>query len=349
MQTDRVLPPTPLASTKLRAAIAPYQRAELHRSLWQVANTFIPYLLLWYLMYRSLTVSYWITLALAVIAGGFLIRIFTILHDCGHGSFFSSQRANDILGSICGVFTFTPYFQWRHDHAMHHATTGDLDRRGHSDVYTLTVAEYREMSRLERLKYRIFRHPLLMLLAGPAWAFIISQRVPLAHSRPRERRSVHATNLALLVVLGLLSLLMGLKAYLLLQLAVALFAATVAVWLFYCQHQFEETYWAQHEEWDFEMAALRGSSYFHMPRVLQWFTGNIGFHHVHHLNPRIPNYHLEASHNSHPRFQEATTLTWWSSRQCFTFKLWDKQRQQLVRLHEIGPLEARPGRKRWVD
>jgi acyl-lipid omega-6 desaturase (Delta-12 desaturase) len=340
MQTERVLPQTPPASTRLRAVIAPYQRADLRRSLWQVANTFIPYLLLWYLMYRSLAVAYWITLALAVLAAGFLVRIFIILHDCGHGSFFSSQRANDILGSICGVFTFTPYFQWRHDHAMHHATSGDLDRRGYGDVHTLTVAEYRAMSRWGRFKYRTFRHPLLMLLAGPIWSFIISQRIILPSSRSRERRSVHATNLALLIMASLLSLLMGLKAYLLIQLPVALLAATVAVWLFYCQHQFEETYWAQHKDWDFETAALEGSSYFHMPRILQWFTGNIGFHHVHHLNPRIPNYHLEASHNAHPRFQEATTLTWWSSWRCFIFKLWDEERQQLVRLREIERIVA---------
>jgi acyl-lipid omega-6 desaturase (Delta-12 desaturase) len=345
MQTEPMVPRTLPAPTTLRAATAPYQHADIHRSLWQVATTFIPYLLLWYLMERSLAVSYWITLMLAVIAGGFLVRIFIILHDCGHGSFFTSQRFNDILGSICGVFTFTPYFQWRHDHAVHHATAGNLDRRGHGDVHTLTVAEYCQMSRRERLKYRIFRHPLLMLLAGPAWAFVISQRVPLPHSRPRERRSVHATNLALLLVIGALSLLIGFKSYLLIQLPIFLVAATVAVWLFYCQHQFEETYWAHHEEWDYEAVALQGSSYFHLPRVLQWFTGNIGFHHVHHFNPRIPNYYLEASHNAHPRFQKATRLTWRSSWQCFAFKLWDEERQQMVRLREIGQAVARPGRE----
>ncbi len=291
-------------------------------------------------MYRSLAISYWLTLALIVLASGFLVRIFIILHDCGHGSFFRSQRANDLLGSICGVLTFTPYLQWRHDHAMHHATAGDLDRRGYGDVYTLTVAEYRAMSRVDRLKYRFFRHPVLMLLAGPVWSFLLLQRVSLATSRARERRSVHLTNLAILAMAVGLALLMGWKAYLLIQLSVVLLAGTVAVWLFYCQHQFEEAYWAEHEEWDFEKAAIEGSSYFHMPRVLQWFTGNIGFHHVHHLNPRIPNYHLEASHKAHPRFQEATVLTWRSSLQCFAFKLWDEERRQMVRLREIGPLDT---------
>jgi len=340
MYPDQALRRTTAPTPSIRAVVAPYQHADLRRSLWQVVNTFVPYLLLWNLMYWSLAYSYWITLALAVIAGGFLIRIFIILHDCGHGSFFASKTANDILGSICGVLTFTPYFQWRHDHAVHHATAGDLDRRGGGDVYTLTVAEYRRMSAWERFQYRVLRHPLVMLTVGAAWAFILSQRVPLPRSRRRERRSVYATNIALLVIILVLSVTIGFRAYLLIQLPVALFAAMVAVWLFYCQHQFEGTYWARHPDWDFEIAALHGSSYFRMSKVVQWFTGNIGFHHVHHLNPRVPNYYLQACHNAHPRFQEATTITFWTSRKFFALKLWDEERQQLVGLRELRAVKV---------
>ena len=340
MLQDSQVPHTAAAGSTWRASVHPYQHADTGRSLWQVASSFIPYLLLWYLMVLSLPYSYWLTLGLAVVAGGFLIRIFIILHDCGHGSFFRSARANEIVGSICGVFTLTPFYQWRHDHAMHHATSSDLDRRGYGDVPTLTVAEYVRMPGWERFKYRTFRHPLLMLLAGPVYAFIVRQRVVLPISGPRERRSVHLTNLALLVIIGAAALTIGIKAFLLIQGPVVFCAGFVAVWLFYCQHQFEGTYWRTHPEWNFEEAAIKGSSYFQLPRLLQCVTGNIGFHHVHHLCPRIPNYYLERVHLSHPRFQEATTLTIRSSLQAFTLKLWDEQRCELVSLRDL-PAEYR--------
>lgn len=323
------------AGRSLRAAVAPYQRSELRRSLSQVANTLVPYALMWVAMYWSLSVSYLLTLALAVVASGFLVRTFIIQHDCGHGSFFSSQRANNILGNICGVLTFTPYYQWRHDHAVHHATTGDLDRRGVGDIHTLTVSEYKELSSFQRLRYRIFRHPILLLVFGPLWLFVISQRFTSREAKSRERWSVYGTNLALLAIVGLAWLTIGIKAYLLIQLPVTMIAGCLAIWLFYCQHQFEDTYWAPHEDWDYETAAIQGSSYFQLPRVLQWFTGNIGFHHVHHLSPRIPNYHLEQCHNADPRFQQVTTLTIRSSLECFKLKLWDEERLELVPLRDI--------------
>jgi omega-6 fatty acid desaturase (delta-12 desaturase) len=286
-------------------------------------------------MVLSTAYSYWLTLGLAVVAGGFLIRIFIILHDCGHGSFFASARANEIVGSICGVFTLTPFYQWRHDHAMHHATSGDLDRRGYGDVPMLTVAEYLQLSRWERFKYRTFRHPLPMLLAGPVYSFIVTQRFVLATSGPRERRSVHLTNLALLAIMGVAALTIGLTTFLVILGPVVFCAGFVAVWLFYCQHQFEGTTWWRHEEWNYEEAAIRGSSYFQLPPLLQWVTGSIGFHHVHHLCPRIPNYYLEQVHLSHPRFQEATRITIRSSLRAFTLKLWDEERHELVSLREL--------------
>ena len=338
MRQNSQIQPAAAVPTTWRASAQQYQCADMWSSIWQVASSFIPYLLLWFLMVLSIAYSYWLTLGLAVFASGFLIRIFIILHDCGHGSFFTSARANEILGSICGVFTLTPFYQWRHDHAMHHATSSDLDRRGHGDVATLTVAEYLRMSGWERFKYRTFRHPLALLLAGPVFAFIIQQRFALASSGPRERRSVHLTNLALLAIVGVAALTIGLKIYLLILAPVVFCASFVAVWLFYCQHQFEGTYWRRHEEWSFEEAAIKGSSYFHLPRVLQWFTGNIGFHHVHHLCPRIPNYYLEQVHHSHPRFQEATTITIRSSLRAFTLQLWDEQRQELINLRDLPHL-----------
>jgi acyl-lipid omega-6 desaturase (Delta-12 desaturase) len=337
---DAPKPSTATARTNWRSAAQQYQHADTWSSVWQVASSFIPYLLLWWLMVLSVEYSYWLTLGLAVLAAGFLIRIFIILHDCGHGSFFTSRRANEIIGSISGFFTLTPFYQWRHDHAMHHATSSDLDRRGYGDVPMLTVAEYLSLSRLERFKYRLFRHPLLLLLAGPVYSFIVTQRFTLATSGTRERWSVYLTNVALIVLIGTAWLTIGLKTYLLVHLPVVFFAGSVAVWLFYCQHQFEGTYWRHHEEWSFEEAAIKGSSYFHLPPLLQWFTGNIGFHHVHHLSPRIPNYYLERVHLSDPRFQEATTVTIRTSVQAFTLKLWDEERQELVSLRDL-PAEGR--------
>lgn len=337
MTSDRAVSPAPNSSW--RAVVAAYQSPDLRRSIWQLVNSLVPYLLLWYFMVQSLAYSYWLTLALSVLAAGFLVRIFIIFHDCGHGSFFRSKRANAIIGTVCGLLTFTPYYQWRHDHAMHHASAGDLDRRGSGDVYTLTVAEYLRMASWDQLKYRVFRHPLVMLTAGPIYSFIVTQRFVLPNAGPRERRSVYATNITLLALIVIMSLTIGLWQFLLIQLPVALFAGALAIWLFYCQHQFEGTYWAHHDTWDYEAAALQGSSYFKMPRVLQWFTGNIGFHHVHHLSPRIPNYNLEACHNAHPRFQEATTITFGSSLKYFSLKLWDEESQRLVGVRE---LRARP-------
>lgn len=322
----------------LRAAIAPYQRPDLRRSLWQVVNTFVPYVLLWCLMARSVTYSYGLTLILAVIAGGFMIRIFIILHDCGHGSFFPAQRANDILGSLCGVLTFMPYLQWRHEHNLHHASSGDLEQREvGGDVVTLTVAEYLRLDRRGRCKYLLLRHPLVLLILGPVWKFLLLQRLPLPIARRRERRSVHATNAGILAMILILSWALGFKSYLLIQAPVFMAGTIPGFWIFYCIHQFEDAYWTRHEDWDFDAAALRGSSYLRLPRVLQWFTGSIGFHHVHHFSPRIPNYFLAASHHAHPRFQDVTTLTLGSTREVFALKLWDEERQRLVRLRDIEP------------
>lgn len=323
------------AEPSLRAAVAPYQRSDLSRSLWQIANSLLPYLLLWALMVKSLAYPYWITLALAVPAAGFLTRIFIIFHDCAHGSFFARQKANDFLGCFLGVLIFTPFFQWRHEHVMHHATSGDLDRRGFQNIDTLTVTEYLGLPAWKRLRYRLLRHPLILLTLGPIWESLFRPRVPFPHTRGRARRNVHWTSLAIVTTALMLSWKIGLESFLLVQLPILQVAGAVAIWTFYCQHQFEGAYWAHHGEWSFESSALLGSSYLRLPGVLQWFTGNVGFHHIHHLSPRVPNYHLAASHRAHPRFQEVPTLTFWSSFRLHALKLWDEERQELVKLRAI--------------
>jgi len=300
------------------------------RSLWQVANTLLPYAFLWYAMARSVTLSYWITLLLAIPAAGFLVRLFIIFHDCGHHSFFASRRANRILGTALGVLTFTGYDHWRHAHAVQHATAGNLDRRGTGDVWTLTVEEYLAAPWWTRWSYRLLRNPVVLFGIAPLMAFVVVHRFPGRDASPRARASVMWTNVGLLAVAGTLAALLGVRAYLLIQLAVLGLATSVGMWLFYVQHQFEGAYWARREEWDYTDAALRGSSWYRLPRVLQWFTGNIGFHHIHHLNPGIPNYRLEACANADPRLRAVPELTLRTSLRSLAYRLWDERAQAWV-------------------
>ena len=320
----------PTTRTAWKQAVAEHQTSVLRRSVWQLVNTLVPYIALWGAMVWSLHVSYWITLGLAVLAAGFMVRIFMIFHDCGHGSFFKSQRANDVLGFITGVLTFTPYQHWRHQHALHHAGAGDLDRRGPGDIWTLTVQEYLASSRWKRLGYRLARNPLVLFVLAPLYVFLVHQRFAVRGVALRERRSVLWTNLALLAVVALFVSTIGLKAYLLIQLPVIALSSAAGLWLFYVQHQFEGVYWERRENWDYVDAALKGSSFYKLPRLLQWFTANIGFHHIHHLSPRIPNYLLEKCHEASPIFQEVKAVSLLSSLKSFSFRLWDEQRRQLV-------------------
>jgi len=275
-------------------------------------------------------VSYWLTGALALLAAGFQVRVFIIFHDCGHGSFFKSGRANHILGFITGVLSFTPYYHWRWEHALHHATAGDLDRRGAGDMWTLTVQEYLEASKWKRFTYRLARNPVILFVLAPVFLFAIKQRFASSKAPRRERRSVLWTNLALLAMATGLSCLLGFKTYLLLQLGVFGAAGSAGVWLFYVQHQFEGVYWERRADWDYCTAALQGSSFYKLPKILQWFSGNIGFHHIHHLSPRIPNYKLEKCHQAEPLFQTVKPVTLFASFKALTFRLWDEQRRKLV-------------------
>jgi omega-6 fatty acid desaturase (delta-12 desaturase) len=271
-------------------------------------------------MYFSLTISYWLTLALAVPAAGFMVRIFIIFHDCGHGSFFASRRISTFVGFIAGLVTFAPYYHWNHKHAIHHATSGDLDRRGMGDVWT----------QKDRFVYQFFRNPLIMIVIGPLYMFLISNRFVMGKTTARERYYVYATNLALLGIIILAGLTIGIKAYLLIQIPIIMIGGGAGIWLFYVQHQFEDVYWARQAQWDFQQAAIQGSSFYKLPRVLQWFSGNIGFHHVHHLSARIPNYHLEWCHNELPAFSNVKPLTLSASLKCIKYRLWDEENKRLV-------------------
>ena len=286
-------------------------------------------------MYLSLSVSVWLTLPLAVLAGAFLVRVFIISHDCGHGSFFKSRVANDVVGSITGLLCMTAYYHWRWEHAIHHSTAGDLDRRGTGDIWTLTVQEYLEASRWKRFAYRLARNPFVLFVVAPLFLFIVRERFPSGKAGQRERLSVYWTNGIIFAMAIGMSWIFGFKAYLLLQLMVMMVAGSAGVWLFYVQHQFEGVYWQRKDEWDYTLAALQGSSFYKLPKVLQWFSGNIGFHHIHHLSPRIPNYNLEKCHEAEPLFQTVRPVTLLSSLKAFSFRLWDEQRQMLIGYREL--------------
>ena len=320
--------PTDTAAWK--KIVARYQQPSRWRGVWQIVNSLVPYAVLWYLIYLILAVSWWMALPLVILAGGFLVRLFIIHHDCGHGSFFKSRKANDVWGFITGVLTFTPYQLWRREHAIHHSASGDLDRRGLGSVWTLTVQEYLEASRWKRFAYRLARNPFVLFVLAPFFLFVIQHRFCPKQASRRERQSVHWTNLAILGVAIGLSLIFGFKAYLVIQLTMILVAGSAGVWLFYVQHQFEGVYWQRHEQWDYLAAALQGSSFYKLPKILQWFSGNIGFHHIHHLSPRIPNYNLERCHQAEPLFQTVPPVTLFSSLKSLTFRLWDEERRRLV-------------------
>lgn len=314
-----------------REIVRKYQAPSTVRALWQLINSVGGYLATWILICTTLGVSPWLTAALVVLAGGLLVRVFIIFHDCGHGSFFHSHRANTVVGFLTGVLAFTPYTLWRKEHALHHSTASDLDRRGVGDVPTMTVEEYLGASFWKKLGYRLVRNPFVLFGIGPVVMFMVKHRLTLsAAASPSERRSVHATNLALLGLITGMSFVLGLIPYLLLQVGVIAVAGSVGTWLFYVQHQFEGVYWERAEEWSFTEAALKGSSFYKLPRVLQWFSGNIGFHHIHHLSSRIPNYNLERCHNAEPLFQTVPPVTFLASLKAMTYRLWDERAGKLV-------------------
>jgi omega-6 fatty acid desaturase (delta-12 desaturase) len=317
-----------------KAIVAAYQRPDLKRSVWQMVNSIGPYLALWYLAYRLLAVSFWLALPVIVLAAGFMVRVFIIFHDCGHGSFFRSRVANDVVGIITGILTLAPYYDWRSEHAKHHATAGDLDRRGAGDVWTMTVEEYRHASFWQRVGYRLYRNPFVLLGVAPLYLFLLKQRLPRRGTGRREVTSVLVTDLALAAICGLLFATVGVKNTLLVELPLLAIAGAAGVWLFYVQHQFERVYWERRDKRDYLAAAMQGSSLYALPRVLQWFTGNIGFHHIHHLSPRIPNYRLPKAYREQPIFQRVDKLTLLSSLRTLRLRLYDEAGRRMVGFRE---------------
>ena len=313
-----------------KAAVAPYAKPRLARTLLDVASSVLPYLALLIAMYLLLDVSVVGALALAPLAAGFLLRTFIVFHDCTHGSLFETKRANRRLGTVLGLLMYTPFESWAHSHAVHHATAGDLDRRGIGDVPTLTVAEYNARTWRGRLAYRLFRHPLVMFGLGPLLSVVIMPRLVPKDARPRLRRSIIRTNVVVGVAVVALCLLMGWWQYLIVQWPVAWLASSAGIFLFYVQHQFEHVYWENSSNWDYADAAIRGSSYLKLPAVLRYFTGNIGYHHVHHLSARIPNYNLRRAHDELDLFRAVPTLTIADGMRATRLKLWDEQRGRLV-------------------
>jgi omega-6 fatty acid desaturase (delta-12 desaturase) len=319
-----------VSAADLKSVIERFRHPSHPRAVWQLANTLIPYLLVWIVMARLITVSYWLILPLAVVAAGLRVRIFIFMHDCGHGSFMRSKWANALVGWITGLLAFTPYDHWTWEHAIHHRTSGNLQRRGKGDIWTMTVEEYLASSRWRRFCYRLLRNPVFLFAVAPTVLFVVLERFPSSQAGKRERLSVWLTDLGLLLMAIGLSVLIGFKAWCLIELTLMLLAGGAGVWLFYVQHQFADAYWARHEDWDYTAAALHGSSFYKLPAILRWFSGNIGFHHIHHLSPQIPNYHLRRCHDAEPQFRKVPTLTLAASFRSATLRLWDEQRQRLI-------------------
>lgn len=304
-------------------------------SWWQIINSVGSYVILWVIMVKTIEISYWITLLLSVLAAGFMVRIFIIFHDCGHGSFFKSKRLNKVVGIITGMIVFTPYHKWTQDHKIHHQTVGNLDKRGTGDVKTLTVEEYSKLSRWQKLGYRFYRNPFFLFGIAPILLFTIQLRFTNKNMTAREKLYVHLTSLTLVVAIVLLSLLIGWKTFLLIQLPVLYVATAHGVWLFYVQHQYRHVKWTETEEWDYKTIALNGSSLFKLPALLNWFTGSIGYHHIHHLSPLIPNYNLKRCHNENSIFHQVKPLTFFTAFESLFLRLWDEKRQMLIKFSEM--------------
>ena len=309
---------------KLRQDVAPFAKSELKKSIIQMINTIIPLLLIWGIGYYFASSNPWISVGCAIIASGFVVRTFIIFHDCTHGSFFKSKKANDIVGNITGILTSFPYAKWRREHLIHHATSGNL-----------TVDEYLELPKFKRLAYRLYRNPLIMFGLGPLYLVLVLNRMNRKDAKRKERFNTYFTNLTVLLIFTTLVLLFGWQAFLLVHGITMFIAGALGIWLFYIQHTYEDSYFEYDPEWDYVKAAVEGSSYYKLPKILQWITGNIGFHHVHHLAPRVPNYYLEEAHESVPPLQKATTITIRTSLQSVRYKLYDPSQKKFVTFKDV--------------
>ncbi len=310
--------------------VSKYNFPDTKKSIWQLVNSIVPYFGILILMYYSLEISYWITIALVIPATGFMTRIFIIFHDCGHRAFFKSPRANAITGFFTGLFTLTGYLKWQRSHNKHHSTVGNLDQRGIGDVKTMTLDEYNAASKGQQRSYRMYRHPLMLLGIGAPYLFILQNRLFSKHSDNKEKLNILMTSLVLAFIITGVSLLISFKTFIIIYLPILHVSAVLGTWLFYMQHQFEDVHWYREDEWDYPTVALNGSSFYKLPRVLQWFSGNIGFHHVHHLSPRIPNYKLEECHRDNDLFNDIKPISLIESLKSFKLRLWDEKNGKLV-------------------
>ncbi|AAT61243.1 delta5 acyl-lipid desaturase [[Bacillus thuringiensis] serovar konkukian str. 97-27] len=303
--------------------------------MWQLINTVVPFIILWYLAYKSLSVSYLLAVVPSLLAAGFMTRIFIIFHDCTHYSFFKSRRANRIVGTCMGVLTLFPFDQWGHDHAIHHATSGNLDKRGTGDIWTLTVDEYVAAPLRLRLAYRLYRNPFVMFGLGPIYVFLLKNRFNRKGARQKERMNTYLTNIIIVAVVAILCWAIGWQSFLLVHGTIFLIAGSVGIWLFYVQHTFEDSYFEEDKDWEYVKAAVEGSSFYKLPKILQFLTGNIGFHHVHHLSPRVPNYKLEEAHNNTLPLKNVPTITLATSLQSLRFRLWDEKSNNFVSFKDV--------------
>jgi len=321
-----------LPAKDLLKALAPYRQPDFRKSIFELVVTIIPFVTFWIAAWVSLSISYWLTMMFSVIAGGFLVRFFLIQHDCGHGAFFRSKKTNDWVGRILGVVTLTPYDIWRRSHAIHHATSGNLDERGVGDIDTLTIAEYRALSAKGKFLYRLYRSPPVLFIIGPAYQFLLRNRLPLMFNSDKRDYWISAmgTNLSIVIVAAIFAYFMGLGAFLAVHLPITLVAASIGVWMFYVQHQFEDTFWEGEEKWQMYEAALKGSSHYDLPAPFRWLTANIGIHHIHHLASRIPYYRLQDVMRDFPELVDIRRLTFRQSLSCLNLRLWDEENRRLV-------------------
>jgi acyl-lipid omega-6 desaturase (Delta-12 desaturase) len=322
----------------LKKQVAPYENSTTKDSIMQIINTLVPFFALWYLAFVSLSVSYWLALIPIVIAAGFLVRTFIIFHDCTHHSFFKSRRANRFVGTITGVLTLFPFDQWGHEHSVHHATSGNLDKRGTGDIWTLTVDEYLAAPLKTRIAYRFYRNPLVMFGLGPIYVFVLKNRFNRKGARKKEILNTYLTNVILVALVGLLCWTVGWQTFLLIQGSIFMISGAAGIWLFYVQHTFEDSYFEEDKDWEYVKAAVEGSSFYKLPKLMQWLTGNIGFHHVHHLSPRVPNYKLEEAHKNTLPLQHVPTITLATSLRSLRFRLWDEERKNFVSFKDVKEL-----------
>ncbi|GAA0340161.1 fatty acid desaturase [Oceanobacillus oncorhynchi subsp. oncorhynchi] len=320
---------------QLRKDVMPFATSKTKTSIIQLLNTIPPFFILWTLAYQSLAVSIWLSMLCSIAAAGFMVRTFIIFHDCAHQSFFKKPKLNRLLGTITGVITHFPFEKWKREHAIHHATSGNLDQRGTGDIWIMTVEEYEKATRWERLQYRLYRNPIILFGLGPFSLFLYSNRINRKDAKKKERKNTYIINISLIVIYCLIGFLLGWQALVFVQLPIAYIAGFLGIWLFYVQHQFEDSYFENESEWDYVKAAVDGSSYYKLPKWLEWMTGSIGYHHVHHLAPKVPNYHLEQAHRETPPLHNATIITLKTSLKSIKFRLYDEEQKTFISFREM--------------